>query len=160
MLLSKTSSQKPPSPSVNKSGSSRLNYVLPLRIGNWIEDTPFVIPPEMETWFGPPRGDPNDPYFPVINLLCGESVVTDSAKDGGDLGYRIFQDLMSPTDRLKVQLKLLLPNISMICIRYVTLMIFPLFLFYSARLLIICLTLFFRHFSLAKIYTMYTGGRR
>lgn len=71
------------SQSENKSGSSRLNYHLPLRIGSWIEDTPFMIPPEMQSWFGSSGGKPTDMFYPNIDLLCRESVATDSAKDGG-----------------------------------------------------------------------------
>lgn len=104
-MLGDNSSMPPMSPSVNKSGNSRMNYHLSLRTGNWIEDTPFKIPREMFPWFGPPGGEPSEPFFPNIDLLCGESVVSDSAKDGGDFGYRAFRDLMTPTDQPKGEIE-------------------------------------------------------
>ncbi|XP_056686881.1 uncharacterized protein [Spinacia oleracea] len=98
------SSMPPVSRSENKSGDSRLNYHLPLRTGGWIEDTPFKIPPQMKPWFETPGGEPTDQFYPTIDLLCGESVATDSAKDGGDLGYRAFKDLITPADRPQGQI--------------------------------------------------------
>ncbi|XP_056692768.1 pectinesterase 31 isoform X3 [Spinacia oleracea] len=98
------SSMPPVSRSENKSGDSRLNYHLPLRTGGWIEDTPFKIPEAMKSWFGSFGGEPTDQFYPNIDLLCGESVATDSAKDGGDLGYRAFRDLITPADRPQGQI--------------------------------------------------------
>ncbi|KNA06356.1 hypothetical protein SOVF_181800 [Spinacia oleracea] len=98
------SSMPPVSRSENKSGDSRLNYHLPLRTGGWIEDTPFKIPPQIKSWFETPGGEPTDQFYPTIDLLCGESVATDSAKDGGDLGYRAFKDLITPADRPQGQI--------------------------------------------------------
>ncbi|XP_056689158.1 uncharacterized protein [Spinacia oleracea] len=92
------SSMPPVSRSENRSGDSRLNYHMPLRTGGWIEDTPFKIPPAMKTWFGLAGGEPTDQFYPNIDLLCGESVATDSAKNGGDLGYHAFRDLITPAD--------------------------------------------------------------
>ncbi|KNA21202.1 hypothetical protein SOVF_045460, partial [Spinacia oleracea] len=94
----------PVSRSENKSGDSRLNYHLPLRTGGWIEDTPFKIPPQMKSWFETLGGEPTDQFYPTIDLLCGESVATDSVKDGGDLGYRAFKDLITPADRPQGQI--------------------------------------------------------
>ncbi|XP_056691117.1 uncharacterized protein [Spinacia oleracea] len=98
------SSMPPVSRSENRSGDSRLNYHLPLRTGSWIEDTPFKIPEAMKSWFGSFGGEPTDQFYPNIDLLCGESVATDSTKDGGDLGYRAFRDLITPADRPQGQI--------------------------------------------------------
>lgn len=141
---------------MNKSGSSRLNYVLPLRTDNYIEDTLFVMPPEMEPWFGSHGGEPNDPFYPNIDFLCGDLITTDFAKDGGNLGYHAFLDLMTPTDRPKGTIKALssqyFNELYKVCYRYN----FLVALVYESLLFISLLPFLFRQFSLALINTIAT----
>lgn len=155
-VMKGASSMPPMSPSVNKSGSSRLNYHLPLRTDSWIEDTPFKVPPKKELWFGSSGGEPTDPYYPNIDLLSGESVATDSAKDGGDLGYCVFRDMMTTTDRLKGVIEALAAqhfnDLYKLCYQHFIICVFiPCYCN-------IYISFLFRQYSLAWTCTTCTGG--
>ncbi|KNA16233.1 hypothetical protein SOVF_091030 [Spinacia oleracea] len=78
--------------------SSGLNMGVFVRPGEWIEKTPVPLTPRKMKYFEVPPGEPNEPWKPEIDLLRGESVLTDDCKGGGCMGWRTLKNLATPRD--------------------------------------------------------------
>ncbi|XP_056689282.1 uncharacterized protein [Spinacia oleracea] len=69
-----------------------------VRPGEWIEKTPICLSPRKMKYFEVPPGEPDEPWNPKIDLLRGESILTDDCKGGGCMGWRALKDLATPRD--------------------------------------------------------------
>ncbi|XP_056686499.1 uncharacterized protein [Spinacia oleracea] len=69
-----------------------------VRPGEWIEKTPICLSPKKMKYFEVPPGEPDEPWNPKIDLLRGESILTDDCKGGGCMGWRALKDLATPRD--------------------------------------------------------------
>ena len=85
-------------PSQSAGTSSGLNMGVFVRPGEWIEKTPICLSPRKMKYFEVPPGEPDEPWNPKIDLLRGESILTDDCKGGGCMGWRALKDLATPRD--------------------------------------------------------------
>ncbi|XP_056692256.1 uncharacterized protein [Spinacia oleracea] len=85
-------------PSQSAGTSSGLNMGVFVRPGEWIEKTPVCLTPRKMKYFEVPPGEPDESWNPKIDLLRGESILTDDCKGGGCMGWRALKDLATPRD--------------------------------------------------------------
>ncbi|KNA13066.1 hypothetical protein SOVF_120130, partial [Spinacia oleracea] len=91
-------------PSQSAGTSSGLNMGVFVRPGEWIEKTPICLTPRKMKYFEVPPGEPDEPWNPKVDLLRGESVLTDDCKGGGCMGWRALKDLATPRDNPAVEI--------------------------------------------------------
>ncbi|KNA25520.1 hypothetical protein SOVF_005930 [Spinacia oleracea] len=84
--------------------SSGLHMGLFVRPEEWIETTPVVLTPNKMKYFEVPPGNPDEPWDPKIDLLRGESILTDDCRFGGCMGWRALKGLATPRETPAVKI--------------------------------------------------------
>ncbi|KNA11959.1 hypothetical protein SOVF_130280, partial [Spinacia oleracea] len=85
-------------------GTSSLHMGLFVRPEEWIETTPVLLTPNKKKCFEVPPGNPDEPWDPKIDLLRGESILTDDCRFGGCMGWRALKGLATPRDTPAVKI--------------------------------------------------------